>query len=206
VVDTGRGIPDEQKANLFQEFYRLDTTGSDRLGLGLAIVDGLATLLDHEVALASVPRRGTRFSITLPKGQRTDAPRGTEIAIDPIVGKRILVIDDDALMRESLCGLLNSWGCDAMAVETVDEARRASGSRVPDLVISDFRLSQGQTGLDSISVVRHVSDHDVPALLITAETAPDQLREAKQSGFPILHKPVTPMALRALVSRLLTPD
>ena len=204
VVDTGRGIPDEFKVDLFREFYRLDTTSSDRLGLGLAIVDGLARLLDHEVTLASVPGRGTRFSITVPKGQRTDATRNVESAFDPIVGKCILVIDDDALVRESLCGLLRSWGCEASAAATAEEARRIASPKVPDLLISDFRLSQGQTGLDAISEVRQASERGVPAILITAETAPDQLYEAKQSGLPILHKPVTPMALRALASRLLT--
>lgn len=204
VVDTGRGIPDELKVDLFREFYRLDTTSSDRLGLGLAIVDGLAKLLGHELTLVSVPGRGTRFSITLPKGQQTDAPRGAESTFDPIVGKCILVIDDDALVRESLCGLLRGWGCEARAAETAEEARRIASSKVPDLLICDFRLSQGQTGLEAISEVRQASDRGVPALLITAETAPDQLHEAKQSGFPILHKPVTPMALRALASRLLT--
>lgn len=207
VIDTGCGISDKQKPLMFQEFYRLETNSSnntDRLGLGLAIVDGLARLLDHQVSVASVPGRGSRFSITLPPAMCADTQPTLEPGFDPIAGKWILIIDDDVLVSESMCGLLESWGCHAMAAETDDRAIQIAVSQAPDLLISDFRLSHGQTGLDVISRIRDVTERSVPALLITAETAPDRLRDAKQSGFLMLHKPVTPMALRALVSRLLS--
>ena len=120
-----------------------------------------------------------------------------------MAGRRILVIDDDALVRESMFGILTGWGCDVALADNVESAVEAASCTVPDLVISDFRLKNGQTGLDAIEGVQKTVGKAVPAFLITAETNADLLRDATERGFPILHKPVTPMALRAVSSQLL---
>lgn len=209
VCDTGTGIPKEAQSELFKEFFRLtppSTGKSDSLGLGLSIVDGLAQLLDHRIELSSEPGRGSRFSISVPTVpaesvlvQSTAPP----VVAEPLEGRRILVIDDDAMVRESMSGILEGWGCDVVAADGLATAIDAVGQSVPDLLISDYRLQNGLTGLQAIAEVRMAVDWDVPAFLITAETSAERLRDAADSGYPILHKPVTPMALRAMVSQLL---
>ena len=118
-------------------------------------------------------------------------------------GRRILVIEDDAMVRASMHGILTSWGCTVDLADTIDSAIAAAELSPPDLVISDYRLNSGQTGLEAIAGVQRVAGRSVLAFLITAETNADRLRDAAMSGFPILHKPVNPMALRAMSSRLL---
>jgi CheY-like chemotaxis protein len=116
-----------------------------------------------------------------------------------------LVIDDDRLVLEGMQGLLESWGCDVVTATSDDTARAAmaSHSRPPDLIISDYRLRNGRTGFEAISRLRSAAGLAIPAFLISGDTAPERLQEASASGYHLLHKPVMPMTLRALMSRLL---
>ena len=210
VSDTGAGIPEEMQSEIFKEFFRLNaspTIRSDNLGLGLSIVDGLAQLLGHPIEMSSTPGRGTRFSLSAPVVSACPAPDaaiGPPTTPEPMAGRRILVIEDDAMVRDSMYGILTNWGCTVDLAGTVDSAIGAAKQSAPDLVISDYRLASGQTGLDAIAAVQKVAGRTVPAFLITAETNADHLRDAANSGFPILHKPVNPMALRAMSSQLLS--
>jgi CheY-like chemotaxis protein len=124
---------------------------------------------------------------------------------DRAAGRLILVIDDDALVLEAMGGLLKSWGCEVMAVSSTREALAATAAhtRLPDLIISDYRLADGTTGFDAISQLRKAVGVPVSAFLISGDTAPERLREANISGYPLLHKPVMPMTLRAVVTQLL---
>ena len=209
VCDTGPGIPEDMQSELFKEFFRHSPSpevSSDSLGLGLTIVDGLAQLLDHPIELSSNLRRGTRFSICVPTVAaklETPAETAPSVTFEPMAGRRVLVIDDDAMVRDSMAGILNGWGCNVTLVEGVDSAVAAAERHVPDLVISDYRLATEQTGLDAIAAVHNISGYAVPAFLVTAETNEKRLRDAAGSGYPILHKPVSPMALRAMTSQLL---
>lgn len=209
VCDTGPGIPLEVQSELFKEFFRLDPSSegrSDSLGLGLSIVDGLAQLLGHHVELSSTPGRGSRFSISVPIATARIEPSpdpDPAFSPEPMAGRRVLVIDDDAMVRDSMAGILKGWGCDVTLVDSVDGATTAAELDVPELVISDYRLGREQTGLEAIAAIHRISGHTVPAFLITAETSVEKLRDAASSGYPILHKPVTPMALRAMTSKLL---
>ena len=211
VCDTGPGIPKEQQASIFQEFYQLAAAGPERrggLGLGLAIVDRLGRLLDHPVELRSRPGHGSRFSITLPQtaapretGQPTDMP--TAVA-DPVRGKLVLVIDDDALVIDGMRGVLQSWGCRVLAANSEAAAlSQVSLQTPPDLIISDYRLANGKSGIEAIEHVRGALGSAPPAFLISGDTAPERLREASDSGYHLLHKPVPPMRLRAMLSQLL---
>lgn len=210
VCDTGPGIPEALQQKLFKEFYRLNPPSpgrSESLGLGLSIVDGLGQILDHQVALSSTPGQGTRFSVSVPVVAAepvSDTHPAPPVSYEMMIGRRVLVIEDDALVRESMAGILGAWRCNVVLAEGVREAQEAvlSGG-APDLVISDYRLAGGQTGLDAIAEVHRIAGREVPAFLMTAETSAERLREASRSGYPILHKPVTPMALRALSSQLL---
>jgi CheY-like chemotaxis protein len=124
---------------------------------------------------------------------------------DPAHGKLIVVIDDDPLVLDGMGGILRTWGCQVIGGATA-EAALANGDeamRRPDLIISDYRLANGKTGIEAVEHLRHMLGDDIPAFLITGDTAPERMREASASGFHLLHKPVSSMALRAMLNRLL---
>ncbi len=214
VRDSGIGIPEDQQRNIFSEFYQLapqEADGRAGLGLGLAIVDRLSRLLDHPVALRSKPGAGSCFSVLVPlAAPRPQSDTATAVADampDPLRNRLIMVIDDDALVLEAMRGLLQGWGCRAVLAETDTEAlaRLAQyGGGAPDLIISDYRLANGRTGVQAITRLREALGASIPAFLITGDTAPEVLREAGASGFHLLHKPVAPMTMRAMVNQLLS--
>jgi signal transduction histidine kinase len=211
VFDSGPGIAEEQQASIFQEFYQLAAAGPDRrggLGLGLAIVDRLGRLLDHPVQLRSRPGRGSRFSISVPladvRHEAREAPDAAAVVADPVQGKLVLVIDDDALVIDGMRGVLQSWGCRVLAADSESAAlSQVSAQKPPDLIISDYRLANGKSGIEAIELVRGALGTAPPAFLISGDTAPERLREANDRGYHLLHKPVPPMRLRAMLSQLL---
>ena len=118
-------------------------------------------------------------------------------------GKLIVVIDDDPLVLDSTCGLLRSWGC--TVVGTSDSSALPcllDQQRPPDLIISDFRLEGSKTGVEAIAELRSAFPK-TPAFLITGDTSLAPLHEAQACGFHLLHKPVDPMRLRAMLNRML---
>ena len=211
VYDTGPGIAEEQQASIFQEFYQLAAAGPDRrggLGLGLAIVDRLGRLLGHRVELRSRPGHGSRFSISLPladaRHETREAPDALAVVADPVQGKLVLVIDDDALVIDGMRGVLQSWGCRVLAADSESAAlSQVSAQRPPDLIISDYRLANGKSGIEAIELVRGALGTAPPAFLISGDTAPERLREANNRGYHLLHKPVPPIRLRAMLNQLL---
>jgi signal transduction histidine kinase len=207
VCDTGPGIPQDQQRKVFDEFHQL--AESDRhggLGLGLAIVERLGRLLNHEVELDSRPGHGTRFSVSVPliaeRCSTAETPVSPPIA-DPARGKLVVVIDDDPLVLEGMGGILRSWGCRVLATDSEEAALARIAAHRPDLVIADYRLADGRTGIQAIKRLRERLGEAVPAFLISGDTAPERLRDASQQGFQLLHKPVAPMRLRAMLNQLL---
>ena len=209
VCDTGIGIPDDQRRSIFGEFYQiptLDRAGRDGLGLGLAIVERLCNLLKHSVGVASTVGKGSRFYVTVPMAPKRvsfqkAAPAGAG-KFDSLPGKLIVVIDDDALVLDSTGGLLRSWGCRVItALSDQDAVAQLEGK--PDLIISDYRLKNGRTGIDAIAQLRDAFGADIPAFLISGDILPERLLDAQKGGYQLLHKPLAPMSLRAVMSRLL---
>src|SRR5262249_58574447 len=125
--------------------------------------------------------------------------------IDLAMGKFIVVIDDDALVLDAMRGILKSWGCSVVTAKSDADALAALAGHVrqPDLIISDYRLGDGRTGFDVIERLRKAFGAQIPAFLISGDTAPERLRDARASGYYLLHKPVLPMTLRSVVSQLL---
>jgi len=212
VWDSGPGIPQDQQRHIFGEFYQLGGRQPDRgagLGLGLSIVDRLGHLLGHPVELASRPGKGSCFSISVPLlAARSPTPEALEppaTVPDPARGRLIVVIDDDALVLDGMRGILLSWGCRVVtgASDTAALAQLAQEGGQPDLIISDFQLANGRTGIEAIERLRGARDAAIPAFLISGDTAPERLREASASGYQLVHKPVPPMVLRTMLNRLL---
>ena len=214
VWDSGTGIPEDERQHVFGEFYQLGVRQPDRrsgLGLGLSIVDRLGQLLEHPIELASRAGKGSRFSVSIPlvadRGAAADAEPPTMLA-DWVRGKLIVVIDDDALVLDGMRGILRTWGCRVLsaASDAAVLAQLTGEHGRPDLIISDYRLADGKTGIEAIERLRAALGSTVPAFLISGDTGPERLREASASGYHLLHKPVPPMALRTTLNRLLRAD
>jgi CheY-like chemotaxis protein len=124
-----------------------------------------------------------------------------------IDGKRALVIDDEADIREAMQMLLEDWGCEVLVASSVAEALTKLHSLQfrPDLIICDYRLREHETGIEAIRAIERHAEKHVPAVLVTGDTAPDRLREASESGYELLHKPVAPEKLRGTLCSLLVP-
>ncbi|MEI7843434.1 MAG: ATP-binding protein [Gallionellaceae bacterium] len=200
IWDTGIGIAPENQQLVFREFLQLANPERDRhkgLGLGLAIVQGLSRKLKLDLALSSTLGRGSVFRFSLPISSDILPAKKIEPMDSPkeLGGMRVLVIDDDENVRNGMRILLNNWGAQCDVAESIDEAIELALSHSPDLVISDYRLREHRTGIETISTLRCLLGDSLPALLITGDIAPDRLREALNSGIPLLHKPVSPNKL-----------
>jgi signal transduction histidine kinase/CheY-like chemotaxis protein len=208
VWDTGPGIPADQRQKIFGEFYRLSETRQGAgLGLGLAIVDRLCGLLGHPIELTSEVGRGSRFAISLPSVEPQtrvlDTRRELAAAVDSFKGKFVVVIDDDPLVLDGMCGLLRSWGCRvAIASNGAAIGNVVEQGSIPDLIVSDYHLFDGRTGLDVIGELRNAFRIDIPAFIVSGDVNPEPLQNARESGFHLLHKPVAPMALRAMLNQM----
>ena len=208
VWDSGPGIPEDQKQNIFGEFFQLPAPERNRyggLGLGLAIVDRLRLLLNHQIDLASTVGRGSRFAILVPMAdecvtstQPVDSPHPAAFAVE---GKVILVIGDAPIVLEGTGGLLGKWGYSVLTAGSDEAAliRLAERQQRPDLIISDYHLASGKTGIRAIEQINAAFGSSIPAILISGDTAPEPLRDAKDRGYILLHKPVDPMRLRAVM-------
>jgi len=112
--------------------------------------------------------------------------------------KLVVVIDDDPLVREATGMLLRSWGCRVVAAESYDDAvtrlAASEAGRRPDLIVCDYHLSRGVTGVDAVKRLRRA--FEIPALLITGD-AGSPPAEASSGGYHLLHNPVNAEAFRA---------
>jgi two-component system, sensor histidine kinase len=221
VWDSGRGIPPEKHREIFREFAQLDPSASDPrkgLGLGLAIVERLARLLDHEVRLRSVPGKGSVFSVSVPRGREQDVmanPAVESTTPFDLTGVLILVIDSDPAVLQAMETLLGKWNCEVIAAASGEEMKEklAAASRVPSLIISDYRprapatLGSPPPTLAVIDMLRSEFNSEIPAVLLTGDTATERSARAQEvAGLPVLHKPLNPARLRTLIANLLRMD
>ena len=200
VGDTGPGIPESEQGRVFEEFYQLNNPERDRakgLGLGLAIVRRLTELLDVKLQLESQPGSGSRFSIDVPAAKRNDPPVLEAPAIPVGTWQRIqvLVIDDEEAVRLGMKTLLEEMGFRVQVAASTEAAIDAARQVPPSIVLADWRLRGQDNGMRTIHALRVVWPQ-LPALLISGDTAPDRLREAHLAGISLLHKPVSSALLR----------
>jgi len=210
VWDTGRGIAEDRLEAVFLEFNQLDVgRAADRkgVGLGLAIVERIAKILGYRVQVRSWPGRGSMFSIEVPIGTEVPLPAHPAMpqasAGNPLPGRRLLVLDNEVSILESMGALLGQWGCEVVTATDQAGALLALRGQAPELILADYHLDHGVVGCE---VVRHLREHfavAIPAVIITADRS-DQCRRALQKlGAPLLNKPVKPGKLRAVLSQLL---
>jgi signal transduction histidine kinase/CheY-like chemotaxis protein len=211
VLDTGPGIPPDQRDRVFQEYYQLGNPERDRtkgLGLGLAIVRRLVDLLECEMTLRSRVGHGSCFEVSVPMatGGIRASKHGLEATSGALAHGFIVVIDDELAIRNAMSALLTGWGHETVVVGSGEEAIRqlSIGGRRPDLIICDYRLRNGENGIGVIERLRSEYNEAIPAMLITGDTAPDRLAEAKASSLLLLHKPVSNGKLRPAIINLIT--
>jgi two-component system, sensor histidine kinase len=208
VWDTGCGIAADELPQIFDEFYQVGRSERDRsqgLGMGLAIVKRLTLLLGHRLEVASTPGRGTLFRVGVPLGtldgisEETCATDTLPMDSDDGDARIVLVIDDEETIREGLVMLLQEWGYQVIAAANGEEAERAvatMGGHV-DLLLSDLHLGARAGGHEVVGALRRLCGRHIPAILITGDTAGQQLREVTAGADPVLFKPVQARLLSA---------
>lgn len=207
VRDSGVGVAPEHQARIFEEYYQVGNPERDRrkgLGLGLAIVKRIVGLLGHRLELRSGPGAGSKFSLVAPRVEAFPLVQKTaKASASSVAGYRILVVDDNPEVCASLVGLLHTWGCEVVTAASEPEAAEKSMGRVPDLMLIDYRLRDGRTGIQAVRGLRSHFAQEIPAILLTGDTGPDVLRAATAAYLPLLHKPVRAAGLQALISQSL---
>jgi Na+/proline symporter/CheY-like chemotaxis protein len=206
VYDTGIGIPQGKRRAVFKEFHRLDQGArvARGVGLGLSIVERIARVLGCEVALLSVVGRGSRFSVEVPRGKPAAAAPAVHAAarLDAgrLAGTVALCIDNDRAILDGMQKLLGGWGCRVLTAADLAEALAAlEGSGLePDGLLVDYHLD-GANGITIIAELRRRLRREAPAILITADRSRHVREEAQTDGVHLLHKPIKPASLRALI-------
>jgi two-component system, sensor histidine kinase len=199
VYDTGLGIAAHEQQLVFEEFYQVGNRERDRskgLGLGLAIVQRLTRLLSATLTMRSHLGRGSLFAFDLERAAPVELPA---LRVDrratgnrDLSGRLIVVVDDEELILDAAQTLLKQWNCTVIAATSGREALRqlASCTRPPDVLLCDFRLRDGENGVAVTAALRNEFNTDIPALLITGDTNPEQIRAIAASGLSVLHKPL----------------
>jgi|GEM_PF-1850983 len=223
VWDTGAGIaPDHQKA-IFEEFYQASNPGRDReqgLGLGLAIVQRLASLLQVPLQLTSQLSRGSVFSIELARAcelqstQNNYEDNNKDSNEDSNEGRRMLegsliaLVDDEILILNATSLLMKQWGCSVISATSGAELFEllALSPQVPDALVCDHRLGNSETGVDIIAILRDEFNTDIPAILITGDTSRDQIQKMTIAQLPVLHKPLQEHILKSALIKLINHD
>lgn len=212
VADTGIGIPVADQTRVFDEFVQLSNAERDRnqgIGLGLSIVKRLSVLLGVEVQVESEQGKGATFSVAVPLGdpeQCRFSPELHSTSGDNVDSLFVLVVDDEEEVCLAVEGLLETWGCVVMTAASGNEAlaQLEEIGEMPDILLSDYRLRDGETGGDVIMRIRQFLKRDVPAIILTGDIAPDRLMDIQALGYPMLHKPCEPDALRRLLAKAAT--
>lgn len=207
VWDTGPGIPEDKQSEIFQEFTRLDPSGRDGgMGLGLAIVEQACALLNHPLELRSQLGKGTMFGVTVPQCPaakpiaKSVSPNEQRDVLEDLL---VLVVENDADVRAAMIGVLEDWG--TSPIEAADivqaEAQIVELGVPPDVILADYQLDDGATGLDLITTLR-TRYGAIPAVLITANHGPELISQAEEHGIVLMTKPLALRRLRRLLQQM----
>ncbi|GJC05644.1 hybrid sensor histidine kinase/response regulator [Aeromonas hydrophila] len=212
VWDNGPGIPADKQEAIFDEFSRLDHSRTAReqgLGLGLAIARGIALVLGHNLTLRSWPGAGSVFAITLNLATRpvattqVAAPTQRDSQLEEI---RVLCIDNESDILIAMHSLLGRWGCEVVCAQSLAQAEDLiAGGFLPQLVLSDYHLDDGKTGLQALHMLRLAHGNDIGGIIISADRKSELQAQIREHGYGYISKPVKPLKLRALMNSILRP-
>jgi Na+/proline symporter/signal transduction histidine kinase len=208
VYDTGVGVPVLKRGEIFKEFHRLEQGAriARGLGLGLSIVERLARVLNHGIALGSNASGGSVFSVALPTAKAINhtaaVTSATPLSRTPMSGSLIVCIENDPAILDGMRTLLTAWDAEVIAVadpEAAIEVIGAAGGQVTGLLV-DYHLDRGN-GVAAIRDIRRRFGESIPAILITADRSPHVQAAARDEKIAVLNKPVKPASLRALLGQ-----
>ncbi|MGB3394012.1 MAG: PAS-domain containing protein [Stenotrophomonas sp.] len=206
VHDTGPGIALSEQRRIFEEFRRGEDSGGQGLGLGLAIADRIAGLLQAPLRLRSEPGRGTVFSVSLATVQTPADALPMPVAMTSTAAApaatRVLVVDNDPAALAGLAGLLRGWGYEVAEADGDAGAVAAMQAMSAALWLFDYNLDDGDTG--TALHARLAEQFGArPTLILSADDSLATRREVLEQGLTLLHKPVRPLALKSILDRLL---
>ncbi|WP_425228700.1 ATP-binding response regulator [Sphingomonas sp.] len=214
IVDNGIGIARADWGRVFDPFVQLGNPQRDRdrgVGLGLSIANAIwQRLAEHRLDMRSTPGSGTRFSIEIPRAPDlapASGPAGVEAATHELAQSYCLFVEDDRMVREATLDQLQRTGmlCDGFASLAALEAELPEIERPPDLILTDWRLSDGCTGADVIARVRAQFGGDIPAIVLTGEIGALPLGDIAGARPRVLQKPVTPPELIDALAAAISP-
>ncbi|MGO9942155.1 MAG: MASE1 domain-containing protein [Rhodoblastus sp.] len=207
VIDTGIGIAADKQAEIFEEFHQLGNPGRDLdqgLGLGLAIVSRIASLLGTQVDVASRVGRGSRFSLSLPRVHDAAPVVAVSAPIDD-PGGRVLIVEDNAVVRIGLEAMLKQFGYETLSAVCGEDALELAEKQAWSFaaIVADYRLGAGLTGIETAREIQRVAGRPIAVLVLTGDTAVECIAEIEASGFKMLHKPLSAEQLRRELAQLI---
>ncbi len=208
VYDTGPGIAEHQRQCMYDEFSRFEQAspwGEKGLGLGLSICDRLARLMGHTLTFASCPGRGSAFGVRVMRDAKARPSKRSgpqRLAADPIGlrGLCVLCVDNDCAILDGMEALLGQWGVRVLKARNSAEAAQVCAQADIDALLADYHLGDGVDGLELLHRLRKSRTPPLAAALISADHGAEVALLARTAGYPLLHKPLRPAALRALLS------
>ncbi|MFA6264860.1 MAG: PAS domain-containing hybrid sensor histidine kinase/response regulator [Pseudolabrys sp.] len=207
VYDTGVGIPESKRRDIFIEFHRLDQGAriARGLGLGLSIVERIGRVLALTVEVNETRAGGSHFAIAVPRSAATpvELPARNESRVDPsqLAGTTAICIDNEPAVLDGMAVLLRGWGCEVIKAPDLEQALTAvaDSTTPPNGLLIDYHLDHGN-GIDAILALRQRCG-PLPAILITADRSPAVRERAHAEDIQLLNKPLKPAALRALLAQ-----
>ncbi len=203
VRDTGIGIPKLQQAAIFSDFYRVENSEEQGIGLGLGVVKRLSKQLHCSIKVDSIEKKGSCFTVEF---NNVPAPEKPKIIIQPnqsIFSKlRILCVDDQQENLDAMETLLTKWGVEVGLAKNHKEALEKANDLEPHILLVDYQLGRGPNGLEIIEMLRQQSNTILPACLVTAKRGDDLLNLCNEQGVNYLSKPIKPAKMRALIQSM----
>lgn len=214
VWDGGPGIPEEKRQEIFEKFVQLDRSDRNRgegIGLGLAIVQRLDQLLGLQLTIHSRVDSGSCFRLLVTDGKPIPHQSGYPLSPEErgyhLQGAVILVVDDDPNALKATGRLLRGWNCAVVTASTCEAALSEATDEDIDIIIADYRLTDGHTGLDVIEALHKQSEKNgnkkSKAVIITGDVDRGDVSHLRECQYPILRKPVAPITLRSTLHKLM---
>ncbi|ATZ73623.1 sodium:proline symporter [Idiomarina sp. X4] len=205
VIDTGTGIPEHKQSEIFKEFHQLPSTGDNPgLGLGLSIVKRMCELLTIRLDLRSAPDQGTAFKLSLPvirwaSSPITVKPHEAVENSKPLYGMTVLVIDNDKQVLEATSQLMEDWGANVESANGIDDIQHSVKC---DLILADYHLDEGLTGINVVKQLRARWSTQTPAIINSADPNESLREEALEVNAYFIPKPLKTGALKRLIRRI----
>jgi two-component system, sensor histidine kinase len=209
VYDTGPGIAPHERDVIFQEFERGEASergGSLGFGLGLSIVRRMSVALNHEIFLRTEEGRGSCFGLRMKRAARPSQRSGSTVrspASQLNLSARVVIIENDKSVASGMTTLLRQWGCETKVVRNFSQASDLAGGPPPDILLADYHLDNGETGLKSIRLLRNVFGARLPAVVMTADRTHEVAQAVRRAGCELMLKPIKPAEMRSLIAHLI---